>query len=67
MHSLKISNYTSKNYKIKGNLKEVFRHDLCLQKQTFKVVVVLTQMMLENGHPLFQVRYTTRSYPGFNR
>ena len=47
--------------------KQVFRHDLTLHKQCFEAVVVLTQLMIENGHPLFQVRYKTRSYPGFNR
>ena len=42
-------------------LKQVFRHDLFKHKIFFQAIVAIVHIQLENGHPLFQVNYETRS------
>ncbi len=34
-----------------------FRHDLGMQRRVFSAIVVISQLAIENGEPLFQVAY----------
>ena len=34
-----------------------YRHDICDHAHVFRAIVVLTQLSLENGEPLFPVKY----------
>ena len=38
-------------------MKQVWRHDLEFHSPSFCSVVVITQLSLENGEPLFDVKY----------
>ena len=42
-----------------GVLKNRFRHKISRHHSVFRAIVVITQLKIENGHPLFQVEYTT--------
>jgi len=41
-----------------GILQQVFRHDISLHGSVFRACAVLTQLMLENGEPLYAVAYS---------
>ena len=41
-----------------GILSQVFRHDIFLRGPVFRACAVLTQLMVENGEPLFAVEYS---------
>ena len=41
-----------------GILSQVFRHDIFLHGPVFRACAVLTQLMVENGEPLFAVEYS---------
>ena len=41
-----------------GILQQVFRHDITLHGKVFRACAVITQLMLENGKPLFSVEYS---------
>ena len=41
-----------------GILQQVFRHDIALHGRVLRACAVITQLMLENGEPLFAVEYT---------
>ena len=41
-----------------GILQQVFRHDISLHGPVFRACAVLTQLMLENGEPLYAVAYS---------
>ena len=45
-----------------GVLRQLFRHKISKHRAIFRAVAVLTQVKIENGHPLFSVDYTTSSY-----
>ena len=47
------ANKRIKQFRVLG--KEPFRHDLSFHGDCFKACVVLTQLAIENGHPLFEV------------
>ncbi len=40
-----------------GILSQVFRHDICRHGEVFWACVVLTQLTIEQGEPLFSVEY----------
>jgi len=42
-----------------GCLSQTFRHELPKHRPIFRAIVVITQIMLQNGHPLFAVDYKT--------
>ena len=56
----------NKRFKQFNCLKQVLRHELFRHKYCFEAVVVLTQLMIQNGYPLFEVKYKTRLYPTFD-
>lgn len=41
-----------------GILQQVFRHDIALHGKVLQACAVITQLMLENGEPLFPVDYS---------
>jgi len=41
-----------------GILQQIFRHDISHHGDVFRACAVITQLMLENGEPLFQVDYS---------
>jgi hypothetical protein len=46
-----------RKFKQWSSLKQVFRHDLCMHGRVFTAIVVISQLAIENGEPLFQVEY----------
>ena len=47
----------NRRFKQWSSLKQVFRRDLCMHGRVFTAVVVISQLTIENGEPLFQVEY----------
>ncbi len=47
----------NKRFKIFEVLKKQFRHELEKHLMCFRAVAVITQLSIENGHPLFTVEY----------
>ena len=47
----------NKRFKQWGILNQIYRHNLDNHAYVFRAVVVLTQLSMENGEPLFPVRY----------
>ena len=41
-----------------GILQQVFRHDIALHGTVVRACAVITQLMVENGEPLFAVEYS---------
>lgn len=39
-------------------LKQVFRHELSMHGRVFAAIVVISQLAIQNGEPLFQVEYS---------
>jgi hypothetical protein len=44
-----------RRFKQWSSLKQVFRYDLCMHGRGFTAIVVISQLAIENGEPLFQV------------
>jgi hypothetical protein len=40
-----------------GILSQVYRHDIMRHGNVFRVCVVVTQLTIKNGEPLFEVEY----------
>ena len=53
------SHHKTVNKRIKqwNILKAPFRHNLIQHRDVFAAVVVITQLVIENGEPLFEVHY----------
>jgi len=49
--------HVNKRFKQWGALKQVYRHDIDDHYLIFNSIAVTTQICLENGEPLYQVRY----------
>jgi hypothetical protein len=47
----------NKRFKQWGVLNQIYRHNLDDHAYIFRAIVVLTQLLLENGEPLFPVSY----------
>lgn len=47
----------NRRFKHWGVLSQRFRHELTDHRKIFGSIVVITQIELRNGHPLFQVEY----------
>ena len=45
-----------------GALNQKFRHKISKHRAVFRSIAVLTQLKIENGHPLFSVDYYTSSF-----
>ena len=43
-------------------LKQVFRHELSMHGRVFTAIVVISQLAIQNGEPLFQVEYNDTAY-----
>ena len=43
-------------------LRTTFRHQVSKHRAVFRAIIVLSQIKIENGHPLFKVNYKTLSY-----
>jgi hypothetical protein len=56
-HKLIMARHETVNRRLKqfGVLGQVFRHKLQLHPRCFKAVINLTELMIENGEPLFDV------------
>lgn len=47
----------NKRFKQWGCLTQTFRHDIRKHAEVFRAVAVITQLSIQHGEPLFQVRY----------
>jgi hypothetical protein len=47
----------NKRFKQWAILEQPFRHDVINHRDVFSAVVVITQLAIENGEPLFDVHY----------
>ncbi len=47
----------NRRFKQWGILAHKFRHDLGMHGRVFSAIVVISQLVIENGEPLFQVAY----------
>ena len=43
-------------------MKTTFRHKISRHRAVFRVIIVLSQIKIENGHPLFSVNYRTLNF-----
>lgn len=48
----------NKRFKQWGCLTQTFRHDIRKHAEVFRAVAVITQLSIQHGEPLFQVRYS---------
>ena len=53
----------NKRFKQFNCLNLTFRHDIQYHKDVFYAIAVLTQLSIEHGSPLFQVKYKTKAAP----
>ena len=45
-----------------GVLRNTFRHKISRHRCIFRAIIVLSQIKIENGHPLFRINYSTLRY-----